>query len=79
MIVQATVSIVLVAGAAMLARSLNNLEGQDFGYKVKGRVLVALHNPRTDRTQPQLAAVYRELEDRLNRLPGVQGAEPIHV
>ncbi len=74
LIVQATVSIVLVAGAAMLARSLNNLEGQDFGYKVRGRVLVALHNPRTDRTQPQLAATYRELEERLDRLPGVQGA-----
>jgi predicted permease len=74
LIVQATVSIVLVAGAAMLARSLNNLEGQDFGYKVKSRVLVALHNPRTDRTQPQLATTYRELEERLNRLPGVRGA-----
>ncbi|HXN64026.1 MAG TPA: ABC transporter permease [Candidatus Acidoferrales bacterium] len=74
LIVQATVSIVLVAGATMLARSLNNLEGQDFGYQVKGRVLVELHNPRTDRTQPQLAATYRQLEERLNRLPGVRGA-----
>src|ERR1700683_1470415 len=74
LIVQATVSIVLVAGATMLERSLNNLEGQDFGYQVKGRVLVELHNPRTDRTQPQLAATYRQLEERLNPLPGVRGA-----
>ena len=35
-IVQATLSVVLVAGATMLARSLNKLEHQDFGYQVAG-------------------------------------------
>ena len=74
LIVQATVSIVLVAGATMLARSLNNLEGQDFGYRVPGRVLVSLHNPQTGHTKPELAALYRQLEERLNRLPGVRGS-----
>src|SRR5207237_5887878 len=39
LILQATLSVVLVAGAAMLARSLNNLEGQDFDYQVKGRIV----------------------------------------
>ena len=34
LIVQATLSVVLVAGATMLARSLNKLEHQDFGYQV---------------------------------------------
>ena len=58
----------------MLARSLNKLENQDFGYQVQGRVLVALHNPPASYTQAKLAALYRELEDRLNRLPGVQGS-----
>ena len=42
LIVQATLSVVLVAGATMLARSLNKLEHQDFGYKVNGRVVVSL-------------------------------------
>ena len=45
LVVQATLSVVLVAGATMLARSLNKLEHQDFGYQVQGRVLVELHNP----------------------------------
>ena len=36
LIVQATFSVVLVAGATMLARSLNKLEHQDFGYQVPG-------------------------------------------
>ena len=73
-IVQATLSVVLVAGAAMLARSLNKLEHQDFGYQVQGRVLVGLHDPPASYTQPKLAALYRELEARLDRLPGVQGS-----
>lgn len=33
-----------------------------------------MHNPPPTYTQPQLAALYRELETRLNRLPGVQGS-----
>jgi predicted permease len=74
LIVQATLSVVLVAGATMLARSLNKLEHQDFGYRVPGHVLVALHNPPADYTEAKLAALYRELEERLNRLPGVQGS-----
>jgi len=74
LIVQATLSVVLVAGATMLARSLNKLEHQDFGYRVEGRVEVGLNRPPATYTQPKLAALYRQLEDRLNRLPGVQGS-----
>jgi predicted permease len=66
--------VVLVAGAMLLARSLNRLEHQNFGYQVHGRVEVELHNPPPTYTQPQLAALYRELETRLNRLPGVEGS-----
>ena len=74
LVVQATLSVVLVAGATMLARSLNKLEHQDFGYQVPGRVLVSLNKPPASYTQPQLAALYRQLEERLNALPGVQGS-----
>ena len=73
LLVQAALSVVLVAGATMLGRSLNKLENQDFGYEVKGRVVVALHNPPASYTAAKLQAVYRQLEDRLNRLPGVLG------
>jgi predicted permease len=74
LIVQATLSVVLIAGSTMLARSLNNLENQDFGYQVKGRVLVALNRAPADYTFPKLAAMYRQLEGRLNTLPGVSAA-----
>jgi predicted permease len=74
LVVQATVSVVLVAGAAMLARSLNNLEHQNFGYQVQGRVVVSMNKPPTTYSVPQLTALYRKLEEQLNRLPGVQGS-----
>jgi predicted permease len=74
LVVQATLSVVLVAGATMLARSLNKLEHQDFGYQVQNRVEVSLNRPSPTYTQPQLASLYRQLEEKLNRLPGVQGA-----
>src|SRR5579864_107759 len=74
LVVQATLSVVLVAGATMLGRSLNNIEHQDFGFAVPDRVLVAINRPSSTYTLPQLTAIYRTLEDRLNRLPGVQGS-----
>jgi predicted permease len=73
LVAQATLSVVLVAGATMLARSLNKLEHQDFGFRVPGRVVVTVHNPPASLTAPQLAALYRQLEERLSHLPGVQG------
>ena len=42
---QAALSVVLVAGATMLARSLNKLEHQNFGYQTEGRVMVSLNRP----------------------------------
>jgi predicted permease len=72
--VQACLSVVLVAGATMLARSLDKLENQDFGYTVEGRLLVAVNSPPASYTLPRLNALYRQIEDRLNRLPGVQGS-----
>ena len=51
---QATLSVVLVAGSTMLARSLGNLEHQDFGFEIEGRVLVALNRPPATYTPEKL-------------------------
>jgi predicted permease len=73
LVVQATLSVVLVAGATMLGRSLNNLEHQNFGYEIPDRVVVALHNPPATYPIAKLTALYRQLEEKLNGLPGVHG------
>ena len=74
LVVQATLSIVLVAGAMLLARSLDKLQNQDFGYRVEDRVVVSLQRPPAGYSLTRLTALYRELEERLNRLPGVRGS-----
>jgi len=74
LVVQATLSVVLVAGATMLARSLNKLEHQDFGYQLQGRVEVDINSLPASYTQPRLQALYRQMEEQLNRIPGVHGS-----
>jgi predicted permease len=74
LVVQAALAIVLVAGAALLGRSLSNVEHQDLGYQRRNRVLVQISRPAATSAPGQLLALYRRLEDRLRRLPGVQAA-----
>src|ERR1700730_18323444 len=74
LVVQATLSVVLVAGATMLGRSLNKLEHQDFGFQVPNRVEVEVLQPDSDLPIPSLLARYRQLDDNLDLLPGVQGS-----
>ena len=72
LVVQATLSVVLVAGAGMLTRSLNYLEHQDFGFQTAHRISISLNPPPATYTTQRLDALYRNLTDRLRRLPGVE-------
>jgi predicted permease len=74
LVVQATLSVVLVTGATLFARTLNNLEHQDFGFEVGGRIVVSFARPPARYDWPKLSEVYRRLEDRLTQMPGVTGA-----
>jgi len=73
-IVQATLSVVLLTGAGLLTRSLTNLQHQDFGYDIDHRVVIGLIAPWPSYSMPQLDAMYRELQDRLSHIPGVERA-----
>ncbi len=74
LVLQATLSVVLVAGSTMLARSLNNLEGQDFGYQRTDRLLVSMSRPSQEVAEDRLPSLYRDITQRLSRIPGVRGA-----
>ncbi len=74
LVVQTALSVVLVAGATMLGRSLNKLEHQNFGYRTDGRVVISLNQPPATYTLPKLQAIYRRIESGLNALPGVTGS-----
>jgi predicted permease len=72
-VLQAAVSVVLVVGSLLLARSLSNLQNQDFGFPLGGRVLVQLNRAPASYSPEKLDALYRDVEDRVKRLPGVRG------
>ncbi|HEX6773861.1 MAG TPA: ABC transporter permease, partial [Acidobacteriaceae bacterium] len=73
-IVQATLSVVLLTGAGLLTHSLANMQNQDFGYDLNHRVTISLMAPFSSYSQPRLDAMYRELQDRLSHIPGVDSA-----
>jgi len=73
-IVQIAVSLLLLVGAGLFARSLLNLEHLPLGFDSKN-VLLARIDPRLAGYKPENAgALYRQLLDRLNELPGVRAA-----
>jgi predicted permease len=73
-VVQATLSIVLLAGAGLLVRSLRNLEHQDFGFDTNHRLSIIMNGPPSSYTEAQLDPLYRALQDRLAAIPGVERA-----
>lgn len=73
-VVQATLSIVLLAGAGLLTRSLQKMEHQDFGFETDHRVSITVNAPFSSYSSDKLDATYRELQDRLSHIPGVEHA-----
>jgi predicted permease len=73
-VVQATLSVVLLTGAGLLTRSLTKLQHQDFGYETDHRVTISLTAPFSSYPSAKLDAMYRELQDRLSHIPGVERA-----
>ena len=74
LVLQAALSVVLVAGAAMLTRSLGNLERQDFGFRTDGLITVSLNAPPSSYSLERLDALYRDVLDRVQRIPGIERA-----
>jgi predicted permease len=75
LVTQATLSVVLVAGATMLGRSLNKLEHQDFGFQVANRVELDILGPSSEKPLPAQIAFARRLEENMRRIPGVESAD----
>jgi predicted permease len=77
-VVQATLSVVLLTGAGLLTRSLSNLQHQDFGYETDHRMTLSLGAPWASYSTTRIDAMYRELEQRLGAIPGVERAALAH-
>jgi len=68
---QAALSLVLLAGAILMTRSLANLEQQNFGIATADRYVVHLDPSGAGYTLDRLPNLYREIEERFDALPGV--------
>jgi predicted permease len=75
-VAQVAMSLVLLSAAALLARSLRNLEHQNFGFETQGRY-IAWINPMLGNYKPQqLEPMFREIDDRLLRTTGARMVAP---
>lgn len=73
-IFQAALSVVLLAGAILLTKSLANLEHHDFGVVTANRYVLRFDVEGAGYTVDRLPALYREIQDRFGSLPGMASA-----
>jgi predicted permease len=75
-VAQVAMSLVLLSAAALLDQSLRNLEHQNFGFETQGRY-IAWINPMLGNYKPeQMEPMFRRIDDRLLRTPGVRMVAP---
>jgi len=75
-IAQTAMSLVLLSAAALLGRSLRNLEHQNFGFETQGRYIASI-NPMLGNYKPeQLEPMFQKIDDRLRQIPGVRMVAP---
>jgi predicted permease len=68
---QAALSLVLMAGAFLMTKSLNNLEHQNFGIVTTNRYVMHVDPAGAGYTENRLPGLYRQIEDKFSSLPGV--------
>jgi predicted permease len=73
---QIAVSMVLLSAAALLGRSLRNLQHQDFGFRTQDRY-IAWVNPTLGKYKPEeMEPLFRRISEALLQIPGVRMAAP---
>jgi len=68
---QAALSVVLLAGAILMTKSLARLEHQSFGVVTSNRYVLHFDPAGAGYTADRLPALYRQIEDRFSALPGI--------
>ncbi|HEX5732145.1 MAG TPA: ABC transporter permease [Blastocatellia bacterium] len=71
---QVALSLVLLVGAGLFARSLMKLEQERIGFNKENVLLLSINSRMTGYKSPELTALYRDLLDRVGSLPGARSA-----
>ncbi len=72
--VQVVLSLVLLVGAGLFLRSLNNLQKQDFGFERTHMLLAQFDAQQSGYKVEQAPALMRTMRERIEAFPGVQSA-----
>jgi predicted permease len=75
-VAQMAMSLVLLSAAALLGQSLRNLEHQHFGFETQGRYIASINPTLGNYTPEQMEPLFRRIDDRLLRTPGVRMVAP---
>jgi len=70
-VLQAALSVVLLAGAILMTKTLTNLENQNFGVVTENRYVLHFDPQGAGYTIDTLGPLYREIQDRFSGLPGL--------
>jgi macrolide transport system ATP-binding/permease protein len=70
-VLQVAMSVVLLAGAFLMTKSLGKLEHQNFGFSTANRYVLGFDPKGVGYTVDRLPALYRQIEDRYSALPGM--------
>ena len=73
-VLQTSLSLILLVAAGLLLQSLRRLECQQFGFETRGRVIVKVDPVLAGYTVERLAGLYTQLDQRLAEIPGVVSA-----
>ena len=78
-VVQLALSLVLVVGALLFVRTLQNLMHVDPGFRNDGVLVAALDYRRSGAADAQLASLRQDALDRVGRTPGVRSAAAVFI
>jgi macrolide transport system ATP-binding/permease protein len=73
-VVQVALAMLVLAGTALLVRTLSNLKAENVGFDPQNLIVFQIDATYSKRSGENLKTLYREVQDRLSSLPGVISA-----
>ena len=71
-VVQAALSLALLAGAGLMAQTMHNLTAQQFGFQLEGVTVVDVNAGFGGYSGEKVASIYDQIDRRLRQIPGVR-------
>ncbi len=71
-VLQAALSLALLAGAGLMSQTLRNLTGQQFGFRMEGTTVVDVNAGFGGYSAERLTTIYEEIDRQLRQIPSVR-------